>query len=227
MYLYGENAPGPSCKSGLRYLRVKEVLSRRLVSMEREGFGPERSIDVVGRPGFRNKHCDQSGRRSGNCCDGEKAADIADILDQIPGCERAHGRGDACHRAGHALGQIESARSRGQIGDDQNRQYANDRARNAGQQLRNDKENIAAREREQCSANGFDGEANEQQWFASALLGMIANPRRQNGDNDLWHDDKARHPNRRSGCLRLGQALADERQHRGVGKLKEHERRSK
>ena len=47
---------------------------------------------------------------------------------------------------------------------------------------------------------------------------------RQERDHDLRRHDQAGHPQRRSVRVRFRQVLADQRQHRSVGKLEEHQR---
>ena len=58
-----------------------------------------RSVEIVARLGFRNKHRNQSPGRSGDGGDREKAAGVANILKQITGRGRAQRGGEACQRS--------------------------------------------------------------------------------------------------------------------------------
>ena len=78
----------------------------RLKGGQRSG----RSVEIVARLGFRDKHRNQSRGRPGNGGDREKAAGVANILKQITGRKRAQRGGEACQRSNRALREIKASR---------------------------------------------------------------------------------------------------------------------
>ncbi len=129
---------------------------------------------------------------------------------------------DAGQRADHALRQVEAAGAGREVGDHQDRQHRDDRAGHAVEQLDEDHDPGLADHREQERARSLGAEADEQQRLASPELGPIADPRRQDRDDDLRHDDQSGHEQRAERKLAQRQILADQRQHRSVGKLEQH-----
>ena len=121
--------------------------------------------------------------------------------------------------------QIELPGVFGQVGDDDDCQYADDGAGHAIEHLRDDEKTIGIGEGEHSRADRRQRESDQQQRFAPALLGMIADPGRQHRHDDLRHDDESGHPKRRLHRYRRRQIFSDQWQHRRVRQLEQHQSR--
>jgi hypothetical protein len=156
--------------------------------------------------------------------DGDEAGEGANALKQKPCRQRTQRCGDADCGADGALRQIETAGARSQVSDDDGGQDADDGAADTIEQLRRDQKAVTAGEGQERSPQRLGGEADEQERFAAALFGMIADPRGKDRDDDLRHDDQPGGPDRRRRCGIGRQVFADQRQHRRIGELKQHQR---
>jgi hypothetical protein len=128
----------------------------------------------------------------------------------------------ADRRADGPEGEIKATRAPREVGNHQDRDHAKDSRPHAIQDLDCDQRARVGGEGVENGANRQDPERQEQQRLSAPGPRFSARPGRKQRDDKLRGHHARRHEHHRTSTLPLGQHLAQERQHRGVGKVKHH-----
>ena len=143
------------------------------------------------------------------------------MIGQIAGERRADRGADTDRRAHDALRQVESAGAARDIGDHQRHHHTERRGRDAIEDLHGDQQIRIGHQREQQRAEHQRGEGQSQERKAAPNLGMVPDPGRDDGDDDLRYHDARGDQHRRPFARAHRHHAAHQRQHRGIGHVEQ------